>query len=95
MSSEFKFNLQDFLSDMRKEMNDGFEKVDASAAKIREDLVAHELHDTEIAGKTDSRLKSLESAQENIKWAMRALAGAGIVGTVGILFDAFKHWSAR
>jgi len=90
MSSDFKFNLQSFLSEMREEMNDGFTKIESRAAKIREDLVAHELQDTELAGATEARLKALEKSHNNLVWAMRTLAGAGLVGTVTMLFEAFK-----
>ena len=94
MATDVNFNLQQFLHDMRSEMLDGFDRVDATAAKVRGDLVEHEKHDIIVAAETNRRLDRIDDTQSKFMagmwWTIRTIVAAILVGGIGLAFAAWK-----
>jgi hypothetical protein len=91
---EVSFDLQQFLSEMRTEMRDGFNRIDTAASKTREDLVEHEKSDLRVAAETNTRLEigitELAKIQAALWWTMRTVVAAFIVAGIGLLFAALS-----
>ena len=87
------FDLQSFLSEMRAEMHEGFKASSAATTTIADDLKAHQIEDVTVAGETNVRLSALEGLHTSVRWVLRAVIGAGIVGFITIAFDVLRnHW---
>jgi hypothetical protein len=91
---EVSFDLQQFLSEMRTEMRDGFNRIDTAASKTREDLVEHEKSDLRVAAETNTRLEigvtELAKIQAALWWTVRTVVAALIVAGIGLLFAALS-----
>lgn len=89
-SDGIDFNIQQFLSEMRGEMHDGFNRIDATAAEVRADLRHHEIEDLKVAKETAIKLNELDRMRDSIKWAVRTIAAAAIVAAIGLLVAAWR-----
>ncbi len=89
-NQDVNFNLQQFLADMRDEMHDGFNRIDATASKVREDLQHHEKADLRVAADIQIQLDRAARFQSNARWMLRTIAAAVVVAAIGALFAAFR-----
>lgn len=92
------FNIQEFLSDMREEMQSshrdlrqnmdkGFEDVATKATAISNALRDHEAADLQVQNDLRRSIGGLTNFQKNINWFTRACIGAVIVSGIGMAFD--------
>lgn len=81
------FNIQQFLSDMRAETNEGFNTIRLRSEIIAANLVAHERADILVQVLVESRLKEIEKVAASVKWFVRV----GIVAIVTFLFDLLLY----
>lgn len=88
---EVDFNLQQFLSEMRGEMHDGFNRIDAAAAQVRTDLVLHEKSDLVIAAGINTRLDEIHKFTSGFWWTVRTVIAALVVAGMGLLFAALSR----
>ena len=88
-----EFDLQQFLSEMRAEMHEGFTSSAIVVKAVADQLTTHQLDDVTIQGETNVRLSRLEGLHSSVRWVLRATIGAGIVGFTAAAFDFFRnHW---
>lgn len=77
------FNLQQYLTEMRREARDDFKTVRSDISDVRNDIgdVKDTLH------KHDKRIMAVENMRRVLIFA----GGSLIVGTIGFLFDMVKN----
>lgn len=75
MDDQVKFNLQTFLSEMRTEQNDRFDKLDGKV-----DTVVVKVNDHE------TRIVVVENTRKAVKWLGATVIGALIVAGIDLLF---------
>ena len=86
MVTDVNFNLQQFLSEMRAEMLTGFDRLDATAIQVRQDLVEHEMADLQVGAEVNRKLDEISRFRASVLWTIRTIVAALIVAGVGFLF---------
>jgi len=106
LSMGIEFNVQTFLSEMRKELRAdhqrlvervdlGFSELTLTARAVRDELVNHTADDYRAAEALNQRLSPIENAMkksnDRVKWTLRTIIGALVVGAIDLMF----HWKAH
>lgn len=91
MDNDVNFNLQQFLSEMRSEMHEGFRVISVRAEHIAEDLATHKTEDIKMIALFDKRLTPLEGLRRDVRWIIATCIGAGLTSTVVLLFDVMRN----
>jgi hypothetical protein len=89
------FNIQDYLSDMRDELNrkidSGFGDVTVRADTIAKDLKEHKVEDTLVQNEIKASLLKLNNFYKNMSKFTWTVIGAGTIAFVAFLFDMAKN----
>lgn len=85
------FDLQQFLAEMRAEMHDGFDRLDAVASQVRTDLVSHEKADLMVSAEMGARLDEMQKFTSGFWWTLRTIIAALVVAGTGLIFAALSR----
>lgn len=81
------FNLQDYLTEWRREEREDFANLCKTATQVREDLIAHNAQDERRFSALELALVPLQRSHQEIRWTFRSIIGAGAVAAI----DAIGH----